>query len=77
MGRAMVSMPPKRVVVLGNARARAARTRFSAGVISSLAFFFSFLLLPHELSSAAACQGDAQATQATHRASAARASVHG
>ena len=72
VGRAMVSMPLKRVVVLSNARARAARTRFSAGVISSLAFFFSFLLLPHELSSAAACQGDAQATQPTHRASAAR-----
>ena len=48
-----------------HAQTHAARTRFSAGVISSLVFFFSFLLLlPHALSSAAACRGDAKATQA-------------
>ena len=39
--------------------ARGARARFSAGVISSLVFFFSFLLLlPHALSSAAACRAE-------------------
>ena len=67
----------KRVAVLSTARSKtchakahahthAARTRFSAGVISSLVFFFSFLLLlPHALSSAAACRGNANATQAS------------